>query len=772
MYPAERPRCALTLACLAALATLTLGASEVQADTGGSVRYSYEKVSVAGVEQWVLVPRAELSLATSGSKPKKGTVIEAFNLLKRKKSTSYGDAKIRISSGRWPDKARVHINIDGKYARYAPIVMSEVTYTLTELGVPGVEFPGYADGLVTRADIPFGVYTLTLPMWQALPPGDAAPSQVMLPDGTTLDAQTFYTRWKKKDDALVGALYTYLKSPNSATAIYVMRKLPELGVPYVEAVVPMLSHDNSTVRSEALKVLDDKRGEDEVLEAVAARLEAEQSPSVAAQMAAFLGKSKEESFAVRDPLWRLDNLEDPKKVAAAAAELAKYDELASKVVPALVKKLKGGEEVVAEAAITSLEKLDADAAQIAALKDDAIPTPRQLAIARDLSRDSEVASKVAGYTFLGKNAPEREAVEAIATLAKMKDEAGRRAAEGFLTDSTDWRTEAAAAALAEREDPASLAAFAAALKAGGDRAPALEQAAYKIMVNQPLEAIETRTKDKNNLIQRLAYRAIGERALKEKAGGRVFETLKEGASSRDPMIRGASARALAAYANDEAAAVLGELAKDRSAQVRRDVALALGAFKAGVMTDTLVGYLEDEDPGVKAAAAASLGERGEALAWDTIEELARKGAPEVRASSFGALAKLTSRDDQQTVREVINLLGSAVNDDSIVVRKAALDQLGTFKDENAVLSIASQLGAEELEVRIVALRALGSTGHPSATELITDALSDPSRKVRQAAVRALADLGDKSARSELEARIAKEEDEELESLMRQTLKKL
>lgn len=749
---------------------LSLVSAQAFAQSGGSVRYSYEKVEVAGSQQWVLVPRAELKLSLRGKAPSKGDVISAFNLLKKKKSTSYGAAKIKITPGKWPSKARVQITIDPKYSRYSPIVMAEVVYTLTEMGLPGVEFPGYADGLVAREDIPFSVYTLTVPMWQALPPNNVSPAQVTLSTGETLTSSEFYARWKKKDAALIKDLYAFLESPNSSTAIFVMRRLPELKLKgYVKKVTPLLKHTRAVVRTEALKVLANERNDAGVLAAVAARLDEEKDAKVAAQAAAFLGKAKDKKYAVLEPIWQLGNAE-PKVAVAAASALTKFKK-DERVVPALYKQLSTKREGVAAASAAALASLDADDAQLKALKDDKIATALQLDIARDLGEDSDAAAKVAGLSFLGANAPEREAMRAIASLAKTKDAAARAAAEAFLTDKIAWRREAAAEALAARKDPASLPAFAEAIKAG-EGARALEEAGYAIMVAQPLDEILALTKDKNNIVQRLAYRAVGERALKEKAGKDVFETLVAGTKNRDPLIRGASARALGAFANKEAADVLGGLVKDRSADVRRDVALALGNFKGGEMTDALVAYLDDKSPQVVAAAAESLGARGEALAWDKLKALTKSREPEVRASAMGALSALTNRDDKAVVTEIISMLSGAVNDSSMIVRERALLELGTFKDENAVFSIATQLQAKELPLRIAAIRALGKTGHPAAKDLITGVLDDPSVKVRRAAVEALADLGDKSARANIEAQLKQEKDAELQGLMRATLKKL
>lgn len=764
--PGALRRSSLTLLVTGLLTILPLFAHA----QGGSVRYSYEKVEVAGTAQWVLVPRAELDLALKGKAATKGNAIEAFTLLKKKKKTSYGNAKIQIGSGSWPSKAKISVTIDPKYATYAPIVMAEVVYTLTEMGLPGVDFPGYSQGALGREDIRFPVYTLTMPMWQALPPDDISVAQVTMADGTTLHISELYSRWKKKDKSLYKEIYAFLGSGNVSTTIFVLRKLPTLKIPYVDQTLPLLAHSSASVRREALVTLESKRNEGKVSKAVAKQLTAEKDEPTALAMAAFLGGSKDKAYAVLEPLWLLENATDEKASVKAASALVAFKS-DSRVLPALYAQLSGKRKLVASASMDAIASADDDASQIKALSDSKIPTVLRNKIAASLSSDKDEKARVEGYAYLARNGSEREATRAIEKLAAEKSASSRERAEGFLSDKAGWRRAAAAVALGARKDSASIPAFSKAIKSYGDDRE-LERAGYTIMLAQPLKSIQEQTKSKNSVTQRLAYLAMGERAKKEGAGKSVFETLKAGTQSKDAMVRGASARALGAFADKKSADVLGTLRKDKSDDVRRDVAVALGEFKGGELIEVLLGYMEDSSPQVVAASIDSLGLRAEGSAWDSIRSEVNSKHPEVRASALRGLARLVNRSDRVAVTEVISVLSGAVNDKNVMIRKRALEQLGTFKDENAVLAISSQLGGDDLGVRVAALRALGTTQHPSATELIVDQLDDPEFEIRYAATEAIADHGDKSARKGLEAQSKKEADAELKSLMNKTLKKL
>lgn len=748
-----------------ALALCVLLLPAVAQAEGGSVRYSYEKVEIGDKVEWVLVPRAQLSLGGTVTKSK---LIEAFEVLKKSKGSTYGGTTIRIS-GNLP-KAQVSINIDPKYSGYKLIIMAETVYTMTELGLDGVEFPGHAEGKVTRAQIPFAVYTLTLPMWRALPPAGILPAQIMLASGKIVDGDDFYSRWGKKDDALVKELYDYLKSDDLYSVTNVMKLLPELKLPYVDQVLPLLAHKNPAIREQALETLASNRNDAPVLKAAAAALASEKEAALAAKMAAFLGDSKDKSYQVLKPLYEL-SLSDPKVAIAATDELAKFKG-DDRVTKGLEAQLVNKDATIAAASAKALDKLGASSTLITALTNGQIDAAIRLDIARALGQQKSDSDKLAGFTYLANNAEERESIRAIGALAAIKGADGRKGVEEFLTSPVPYRRATAASELAALKDPASLPAIAKGVKAAKADAEVIEDAGFVIMGTLSLKDILEQTKSRDNIIQRLAYRALGERAAKEKAGAKVLDTLKAGIQNKDPLIRGAAARALGELASKEAGESLKGITDDKSPEVRRDVAVALGKMPEGTLTEVLVKYLDDSAPGVQAAAMDALGQRKEALAWDKIKALLKSSEDEVRAASLRALTRLVARSDKAGVSEVISLLSGAVADKALSVRIEALRQLGTFKDDTAVASIAAQLNAKEEEVRVIAFESLGETGNASAADLVLTGLVDPSVKVRREVVLALGKLKAKSAKKPLQEHLKTEKDEEIEQLIKATVKKL
>ncbi len=751
-----------------ALATLTSVAAlpAVAWAEGGTVRYSYERVELPSGEHYALVPVDEYK-ALEG-KLKKSTLFDAFNLLKDDKKSTYGHSSIRIT-GRFPGNPKVAVKIDSSKRRYASIIMAETVYTLTELGVQEVEFPGHYKGAMKREDVPFSAYSLTLPMWRALPLNSASPAQVRLPDGELISKTEFVRRWKKDDKELRQALFTYLDDGQSFTVEQVLGLLPKLDIDYAAKVIPVLEHDASSVRKKALSVLEQERDNQEVLEAVYKMMTSDTDAKLARAAAGFLGKAKSDRYNVHQNLYLLDKGSEEEAVTAAAALGKRKDD--ERVLKALYAHLSDKRAKVAKASADALEALDADAQQIDALEDKKIDEKLRLTMARTLAEDKADASKLVGLTYVAKNTTARSAELAIRKIGELGSEEARTTVEDFLSAETRRKRLTAADVLAELGKIESLDAMAKAI-AKGDNAHEIEQHAYKLLVSQSLDAVLEKTDARDKIIKRLAYQALGERAVKQGKGSEVFDKLEKGAESRDAAIRGASAQAIGAFANDKALAVLKKLADDKSDAVRAGVAHGLAYFKGGEMFDTLGKYLDDSSPEVVAAALASMERRREATKWDKIKELTQAKAPRVRANALRAMSQLVSRDDKMGVRNVISMLSGSVSDDSRTVQLTALRQLSTFKDAKATTGIAIQLNAADANLRVAAIEALGETGHPSATELVVSVLEDPNPDIRRAAIVALGELDAKGAKSNLEALLKNEEDPDLKKLIQKTLRKI
>ncbi len=733
----------------------------------GNVRYSYEKVEIGSETNWTLVPYSEEELKGEVSRT---TVRKAFSLLKSDKERSYGNTSMSLE-GSSPGEMVATIDIPSSQKDLSLVIISEVVYTLSGLGVSTIKFPGYTEGAVTRADVPLSAYTLTIPLFRALPKRALVDARVRLPDGTLLSAEETYRRWENGDQQLVSAMYEYLDSQERYTVQWVLQKFPKLDIPYVEQVVPLLSHEELAVRKTALETLANKRNETAVLKAVAARLDNESNEDLTRKVAQFLGKSDDRQFQVLEQFYLLENGGD-EEAMSAAKKLGEWDG-DSRVVDHLEAELSDDRKNLAMQAADSLISLNAHEALAKSLDVEGIVDEVKMQIARSLSEDSQPSARLPGLVYLGNHLTGREARQSLRAMDELQVDGTREALESFLTHDNQRLRLTAAEVLRDRGSLESLSAIASAVEQL-DQAEDLEQTGYELLVEKPTSTILRYTDASNSVVQRMAFRALGTRAAREGGGSSdVFETLRTGASSSDSLIRGAAARGLGAIGNDRALDVLEGMTDDPKATVRRDVALALGNYEEGTLKSSLKKFLEDDDPRVVAAAISSFEQRETSDVWDEIQARVDSEDPDVKAAALSAIATLCPRDKDDKVSRVISQLSGALSSsqtDRVVL--TAIEALGKFSNENAVRSIAIQLNANDNQFRAAAVRALASTGQPSAADLIVDVLDDKSSEVRLAAVRALRKLKAVSAVSALKNRLDKEDNQEIRGEIESTLKQL
>ncbi len=740
---------------------ILLSTSSLSADAG-NVLFSYQKVEIGTKADWVLVPVPTDSLKGVASK---NTITSAFNALKKAKRSTYGASKLTIS-GSSPASARVSIAIPQRNMPYAVIIIAETVYTLTEMGVTGVSFPGYTSKVLKRKDVPFAAYSLIMPLWKVLPNVKSKSIQVQLPDGTIASSFDVIKAWSSKTPKIRKQVYSYLKSSDPYTVGTVAKLLPTLGLPFVDKVLPLLNHKTESIRKTALTILEAKRNEDKVLSAVLRVMQKDKSQKIVVQAADFLSKSKNSKYSVQMTYYLL-NKGTEKQAIEAIAVLGK-----SKTTPETVKilneKISDKKTTIASAAVDALSKLKEDKVLTKALDNQKIKPITKIQIATRLSEKS-ANTKVTGLKYLAQNANNDLALDAIVKLGATPNDSARIALEALLKKSKSERQLAALEELAKRKNISSLPAIASMIKSFPRKTDA---AGYRIMTAQKTNVISGQTKSSNKFTQRLAYRAFGEKAAKEGKSAKIFSILKTGAKNSDAGIRGASARAIGRYANKDAETVLKGMLKDRDNAVRADVAYAIGFLKEGVLTDELTKMLADKNTAVQAGAISALGRRGETFAWDKIKKLSSSNDEGVRAASLTALGNLISRDDQRGVRDVISMLSGRVSDKSKFVQEAAIVQLGTFKDESAVTAIALRLNDEHEPLQLAAIRALGATKHGSATELLVNMLDDTNRRVRLTTIETLVKLKDRSAKKGIQNRIKIEKDLDVKNALQKGLKSL
>lgn len=747
-------------------AAVMLGGAVSQAwAQGATVRYSYEEARVGDEREFILVPVAEPSLRGEVTP---ALLEQAFERLRQAKRPTYGNAYASVS-GSLPNNARVEVHIPQDKARYAPIIIAEAVYTLTEFGVKEVFFPGHAEGGVSRGDIAFPAYSFTIPLWRAIPSTSVGTGQVRMPDGELVALSEVQARWRNDREALVGELYRYLESNEDYTVRAVARILPEFGPLRLDKTTPLLTHRDRAVREQGLELLKEFGADESVMTAILEAMKKEPQAALAREMAEVLGSSKLPHFAVERAFYLIDKGDDEEAIQAVESLSGWKDD--ERVVSRLVALLRDQREALALAAAKGLDELGVNESRQDALKDQKVAEAVRFQLAEDLAAvQGDEAVQLLGLTYLAEKRSGIEANQAILAMAKLSSDAARAQVEGYLKSEERSRRLAALSGLRERNDVASVAALMGA-SGGSEEGPQMAKVAQEIMSAQSQDVILEQTGNSSLQVQKVAYLAIGESAQKGKIDERVRTKLKEGTQHRSEEIRGASARAFGEIGGAEAIEILGEMLGDSSPVVRRDVIRALGKASRTAHSEELVKFLDDRDPQVVAAAIDAMEMRQDQQAAARIRGMVGHDNPTIRASALRAVTTFIERNDATTVRQHMGLLSGAVMDASVEVRLSALEQLGRFNDRLAVTNIALQVGAPEPVVRAAALRALAATGHESARPLLESALGDQEADVRLIAIESLAKLQGAAAKANLQRRLEREEDPQVREFLQATIEK-
>ena len=323
-------------------------------------------------------------------------------------------------------------------------------------------------------------------------------------------------------------------------------------------------------------------------------------------------------------------------------------------------------------------------------------------------RDAETAREHAREDMLrqrmnGEDAP--ESLEEYAERTAAADTPNARVTAALaerLQDSEVEVRRAAAAALAEQEDPRALAALLAALRGDADAE-----------------------------VRKYAAHALGE--IKDR---RAVEALVAALRDRDEEVRETAAHALYEIRDPGAAAALGAvLSGDPSAEVRKVAAMALAEMGGASAVPGLVTALRDRDPEVSQAAAHALGEIGDPRAVDALRTAVRGGGPaEVRKTAIHALAEI---GDARAVADVT----PALSDPDAEVRKLAVYAIAEMDPDQAPQALVDLATREaDAEVRKTAIWALAELRDPRAGPAIEAGLRHANAEVRKTALYALVEL--------------------------------
>ncbi len=739
-------------ACVAAVIFMSTQAWAQQ--TAPVVLYSYTKLAVGNDVQYVLVPNASSNLQVpEGAELSPAIVNGAFNELRNLKRTTYGETSLDVSTKSLA-KGQATVKLDGEREKYHPIIVSEIVYTLTQLGLTEISVPGYSKKPLSRADIEFSAYRLVVPAWRALPPRQIPAALIVMPDGVELASEDYQKKVEGRDPQILAMLETYLKHGDSRFVLLAIASLPGLKLDKgPDMILPLLSHKEAPVRTAALGALAGVE-RDDVLDGISDVMDKDKDKEVALAASSILGASKNKKYSVRALFFALrGDVEGP---AIKAIEMLAASKEAA-VAPELVKASRRDNDKIAAAAIKALADLKLNGELVDLFSDSKVSMERRMSAAALVATGGDNAQKFKALSLQTTLGTGEVALTALAAIKAFKDPDPRLAIEAVLKHPEAAARHAAAEALGEIKSPESLSALADAGTKPEDE-ETIQSVASTIMATLTLQDVLGYTSNRNIVLQRVAYLALGVKTQGGGGGKQVFDALKKGVESKDAGIRGASARGLGSFKDDKALELVVSLGKDPEGAVRRDVARGLGDWPAGTQSELLLGYLGDTEGEVIQAAVAALHKRKEDSAYKPILKLTR-GATLPHPGARGAVMKaLVALAPEPELQNVISVLSGGLFDPDREVKILAMDLLGQYDNPAAVTGLAALINDPVEEFRVLSVLALGKTGSNDAIELIASVVGDQSVAVRVAAMQAFGTLGKKAGADIIKAQLAVESD--------------
>jgi HEAT repeat protein len=734
-------------------------ASSQDPTDGPGFFYSYEQAQIGDTPQWVLVPRTLRAPLTSDLET---NVRAAFKALSASKKPTYGRASILISPADLK-KGKVTIDLDPEKLSFQPIIEAEVLATFATLGLSSVEFK--ADGhskTLQPHQVPFASFALTVPMWRALPPAALPPyTLVALPDGSVVSSQSFTDKVKSSDAATIKLLLSELESglPDSQQGL--LERLPTLKISgWDSAAIKLLERGPRDSQLAVIRA-STKASTKDLLDAMAKLVEKSPDAEVRTAAADALSKSGDPRFASMAAVSSL-------RSGDSAAAIKAIDDLVSKRsagAAAEIAKTLSSDEAVARRAASALRELNASPELLAALKDDTLPLPIRELIAQETSRLSSRSDAFYGFAFLASNAPTPKALPAIEALSRFTDPKPTSALEKALAHPSSSRARRAAAqALADLKDPDAIKAMSRATQSFPDDASSIEAAMVSLLASsERVDDLKERLKKSGSdpQMKRATFYALAMRAEKDKIFKNIHDKLTDGATDKDPLIRGGALLGLSVHASDEDLPTITAAASDSSPRTRQDVALALSNYPSGKATDTLLKLLSDSDPTVIAASADALGKRKETSSLRDLIKQQRHDSPIVRAALIPAIAQMFSPDNKG---DVLSAISKGITDKDPNVKFAAIAALGPFNESASLDALALVTADPDPSFQQAAYAALGQTKAPRAVDLLAAALKSENPDNRKAALLAMREHGSRDLPSKIDAALSSEADPEVKAL--------
>ena len=747
----------ILLVLLGLSSMLTINVCFAQSASSYGIRYTVDVWTGAdGQPLGVLMPR---SVRLSG-KDKTAQLKNLFNQMKRNASSKYGTSSIAFKEGGKDAAPEVFIWLDESKTERHNEIIAEVVYTFSELGISQVNFPKFKMQPVTRKDINYAAFSLSLPTWQAI----GLSSEYIwtqLSSGARISAKAYNLRLKSLDKEAVESTWKDLNISDDA-ALQVLRAATKHAFPNRKTKCVAATESADT----RLRVL----GAQCLSNLAAGALEG--VPKILQEML----------------------LEDPEdEVRTKTAEIIKASPhirlkqiaLLRDLVSTDLKTVLGtiplvvpvqGDEIT-----QSLQKLSThkdetirDAAQQALLTR---KTPKTLLTTLQNQKTVLTYRQEIAVKLLSVNETKRIAMDFLASNGKPKH---WKAVRDSLNSSAETvKIEVLSKAIANQSVEVSRDALSQFSNLGGLKAlnalAAVKLASstlnttHLVTLNQLCAKLSDKllfklAKDQDIRLKKCAIKTLAGKVAsgKSKLKKRLLPILKTQAKSKVTELRALAIEGLGDLNEKSTYALLLEATKDSDAAV-----IAAATMGLRYVPDSEARLLElasHPSPMVIAAALDAMGVQALPSAIPLILQSSEASDLQIRLASTRALGRLSAKITKP--KAAFAFYSVRLTDGNAEVRKLALIGLSKSTDERSIQAMASLALDLDQSVQITAINLLGNSGSQQAIEGASAGLANTTPKVRRASIVALKKIGGAEAKAILKRHISKESNKELRSLIK------
>ena len=747
---------AATLICI--IQSAAVQASEN--DARPSLRYALTSI-VMGEDQkptGILVP---VAVRRSG-KNLKERIESVFRQMVSASPNRYGTGSLAFKQSK-KSSLEVYVWLDATKPQHHPLVIAETVYTFTEMGVDKVQFPKFKIKPLTRRDIGYPSFSLSVPSWRAV---DLRSPHILtvVSGGAQISTESFVQRLESGDKDALKTVWSDFEQSNAA-ALSILRAAHQLKLAdRAPRCLSSIESAKAEIRIAAVNCLVNVASTEKILDALLQTL-----------------KDDPEESVRRHALKMMENSADIQvKTAALIHGLSSPD------AQIVLKRIEGLQWHRGDRVGNAL-------ARLLTHKDDAIQSGAQSALVKR-------ADNIRLTKALGRKEISIERKRSIAAAMLTSKLAGEDATAFLATSgsSAEWfvlakfvtdlpkakRLEFFGAALTNPDASMRMKAVQLLRKESGketiqlivnteSKDPKVSDA-LGVQLMALCDRLTTKqlfkdTRSSNLKLKGCALSALSRKSRNdEKLKERLLPILNKLAKDANAGIRAAAIGGLGQLTDPNSLTTIKRALTDKSNRVLASVATALGHFKTAEAEVLLKSMSSHQDPTVIVALSRAFVSGNYDSGISIIAGFSQHSDLRVKMETTSAVIALLSKGKQSD--GAFSFLNDRREDENVEVRLLSLDGFKVLKNPRRIDALELSINDTEQLVQLRAIEVLGSTKSESAVEALAAGLAAESLEVRKAAITALQKLGGPAALDALRQHREREDDASLIKLIDSKLK--